>query len=87
MCADPVTEIVGAPHMFVSVGSTINLTCLVQHTATLPASLEWRHNGSRLSYSGPRPGTPITHNTPHFYFQSFKTDLAVNCTDKLVETL
>lgn len=43
--AVPVATILGKPEMFVDVGSTINITCIVQHTPGPPSIVQWQHNG------------------------------------------
>jgi len=42
--AEPRTEIVGAPDLFIDWGSTINLTCVIHVTPEPPAFVFWDHN-------------------------------------------
>ena len=37
--ADPSTRILGAPNMYVSVGSTINITCVINDAANFPETV------------------------------------------------
>jgi len=62
---EPSTEIQGAPQMYVSVGSTINITCVINNAATFPNMISWYHNATSISYSGPRQGVSmITDKSP-----------------------
>ena len=36
---EPSTSILGAPSMYVSVGSTINITCIIRNAAEFPATV------------------------------------------------
>ena len=36
---EPTTSILGAPSMYVSVGSTINITCIIRNAAEFPATV------------------------------------------------
>ena len=40
---EPSTSILGAPNMYVSVGSTINITCVIRNAAKFPSSVSPRH--------------------------------------------
>jgi hypothetical protein len=42
--AEPLTEIVGAPDLYIDRGSTINLTCVVTYSPEPPAYIFWNHN-------------------------------------------
>jgi len=42
--AVPVATIDGS-EMFVDVGSTINITCVVRNTPNPPSEVQWRHKG------------------------------------------
>jgi hypothetical protein len=42
---EPVTTILGGPDMYIDVGSTINLTCIVKHLPEPPPGIYWTHNG------------------------------------------
>ena len=41
----PEATILGKPEMFVDVGSTINITCVVKHTPGPPSIVQWRYGG------------------------------------------
>lgn len=56
---DPVTRMLGGTEMFVEMASMINLTCLIAWTARPPDSVLWFHNGSEVTYNGPRPGVSL----------------------------
>jgi len=56
---DPVTRMLGGSEMFVEMASMINLTCLIAWTARPPDSVLWFHNGSEVTYNGPRPGVSL----------------------------
>ena len=68
------TRLVGGPEMFVESSSMINLTCLVawtakppdkvslppgEHQPGEPAQVVWLHNGSEVTYNGPRTGVSL----------------------------
>ena len=36
--------ILGSPEIYLDVGSTINLTCIIKHTPMPPADVQWKHN-------------------------------------------
>ena len=40
----PIAKILGSPEIYLDVGSTINLTCIIKHTPMPPADVQWRHN-------------------------------------------
>jgi hypothetical protein len=42
--SEPVTEIIGAPDLYIDRGSTINLTCVVTYSPEPPAYIFWNHN-------------------------------------------
>lgn len=42
--AEPVTEIIGGPELYINKGSTINLTCIVKFAPEPPPSVVWSHN-------------------------------------------
>lgn len=41
---EPTTTILGGPEIYMDVGSTINLTCLVRHSPEPPAHVFWTQN-------------------------------------------
>ena len=43
---EPVTELLGAPELFIDAQSTINLTCVVRNSPEPPAFIFWKHNGN-----------------------------------------
>ncbi|XP_042243412.1 uncharacterized protein LOC121880321 [Homarus americanus] len=55
----PQAEIIGAPDMHVDKGSTINLTCVVNHGPEPPAYIFWYHNGKVVNYESPRGGITV----------------------------
>ncbi|XP_059091252.1 zwei Ig domain protein zig-8-like isoform X1 [Tigriopus californicus] len=58
----PVATILGKPEMFVDVGSTINITCIVQHTPGPPSIVQWQHNGHPIDYTSTRGGVSVLTN-------------------------
>ena len=42
--AVPIAMILGSPEIYLDVGSTINLTCIIKHTPMPPADVQWKHN-------------------------------------------
>ena len=44
---EPSTSILGAPSMYVSVGSTINITCVIRNAAKFPSSVRSCHAVTR----------------------------------------
>ena len=40
----PIATILGSPEIYLDVGSTINLTCIIKHTPMPPADVQWKHN-------------------------------------------
>ena len=42
--AEPVTEILGAPDIYVEEGVTMNLTCMVRDSPEPPQYIFWKHN-------------------------------------------
>ncbi|KAH1006155.1 hypothetical protein HUJ05_006919 [Dendroctonus ponderosae] len=41
---EPVTTLLGGPEMYINKGSTMNLTCVVQHSPEPPPSIYWTHD-------------------------------------------
>jgi len=54
--AEPVTEILGAPDIYVEEGATMNLTCMVRDSPEPPQFIFWKHNEKAISYDSPRGG-------------------------------
>ncbi|XP_064095210.1 uncharacterized protein LOC135207413 [Macrobrachium nipponense] len=52
-------EIIGSPDLYVDVGSTINLTCVIAHKTDPPAYVRWFHNNKTLEYDSPRGGITL----------------------------
>lgn len=42
--AEPSTEILGGPDVYIDKGSTINLTCVISYSPEPPAYILWNHN-------------------------------------------
>ena len=40
----PIAKILGSPEIYLDVGSTINLTCIIKHTPLPPADVQWQHD-------------------------------------------
>ncbi|XP_039276400.1 zwei Ig domain protein zig-8 isoform X2 [Nilaparvata lugens] len=56
---EPVTTILGGPEMYINKGSTMNLTCVVQHSPEPPPSVYWTHNSEEINYDSPRGGVSV----------------------------
>uniref|UniRef100_A0A1A9ZQW8 Ig-like domain-containing protein n=1 Tax=Glossina pallidipes TaxID=7398 RepID=A0A1A9ZQW8_GLOPL len=56
---EPVTSIPGGPELFIDVGSTVNLTCVVKHLPDPPLSVHWTHNNQEINYDSPRGGVSV----------------------------
>jgi len=54
--AEPVTEILGAPDIYIEEGVTMNLTCMVRDSPEPPQFIFWKHNEKAISYDSPRGG-------------------------------
>ncbi|KAI8120167.1 hypothetical protein CVS40_8478 [Lucilia cuprina] len=50
----PITTIPGGPELYIDVGSTVNLTCIVKHLPDPPTSVHWTHNNEEINYDSPR---------------------------------
>ncbi|XP_035711573.1 zwei Ig domain protein zig-8 isoform X2 [Folsomia candida] len=55
----PNTSIMGSPEMYINRGSTINLTCVVEHSPEPPANILWTHNNQEINYDSPRGGVSV----------------------------
>ncbi|XP_060526820.1 zwei Ig domain protein zig-8 [Cylas formicarius] len=55
---EPITEILGSPELFINMGSTINLTCVVQY-APEPPTITWSHNSQVINFDSPRGGISL----------------------------
>lgn len=50
LITEPISTIVGGPDMYINTGSTVNLTCIVQHSPEPPPSICWTHNNQVSSF-------------------------------------
>ncbi|XP_065156607.1 zwei Ig domain protein zig-8-like [Atheta coriaria] len=56
---EPITEILGGPDLFINLGSTINLTCLVKYAPEPPPTMMWSHNSVAINFDSPRGGISL----------------------------
>ncbi|XP_065361065.1 protein CEPU-1 [Calliphora vicina] len=56
---EPITTIPGGPELYIDVGSTVNLTCIVKHLPDPPTSIHWTHNNEEINYDSPRGGVSV----------------------------
>lgn len=56
---EPITTLLGGPEMFINKGSTMNLTCIVQHSPEPPPTIYWSHNSQEINYDSPRGGVSV----------------------------
>ncbi|XP_003491137.1 zwei Ig domain protein zig-8-like [Bombus vosnesenskii] len=56
---EPVTEIAGAPDLFINKYSTINLTCLVKYAPEPPSTIVWSHDHEAITFDTPRGGISL----------------------------
>lgn len=56
---EPITSIPGGPDMYIDVGSTVNLTCVVRHLPDPPHSVHWTHNNEEINYDSARGGVSV----------------------------
>ncbi|KAM7357102.1 zwei Ig domain protein zig-8-like [Cochliomyia hominivorax] len=56
---EPITTIPGGPELYIDVGSTVNLTCVVKHLPDPPTSVHWTHNNEEINYDSPRGGVSV----------------------------
>lgn len=57
--SEPITEILGGPDLFINMGSTINLTCLVKYSPEPPPNMTWSHNSRPINFDSPRGGISL----------------------------
>lgn len=57
--SEPITEILGGPDLFINMGSTINLTCLVRYAPEPPPVMRWSHNSQDIDFDSPRGGISL----------------------------
>ncbi|XP_050680579.1 zwei Ig domain protein zig-8-like isoform X1 [Leptidea sinapis] len=55
----PSARILGGPDLHVDIGSTINLTCLIQFSPEPPAYIFWYHEDEVISYDSTRGGVSV----------------------------
>ncbi|XKL68802.1 hypothetical protein PGB90_006571 [Kerria lacca] len=56
---EALTKILGGPDLFIDMGSTINLTCLVEYTPEPPPIITWRHSNEEINFDSPRGGVSL----------------------------
>ncbi|KAG5871740.1 hypothetical protein JTB14_011328 [Gonioctena quinquepunctata] len=56
---EPITEIFGSPELFINMGSTINLTCIVQYAPEPPPNIIWSQNSEVINFDSPRGGISL----------------------------
>ncbi|KAJ0174330.1 hypothetical protein K1T71_010476 [Dendrolimus kikuchii] len=56
---EPLTMILGGPELFINTDSTINLTCVVQHSPEPPPTIRWTHKEEEINYDSPRGGVSV----------------------------
>ncbi|XP_015028685.2 zwei Ig domain protein zig-8 [Drosophila virilis] len=56
---EPITTIPGAPELYIDLGSTVNLTCIVKHLPDPPLMVHWTHNNQEINYDSPRGGVSV----------------------------
>ncbi|XP_072392014.1 zwei Ig domain protein zig-8 [Diabrotica undecimpunctata] len=56
---EPITKILGSPELFINMGSTINLTCIVQYAPEPPPNIIWSQNSEVINFDSPRGGISL----------------------------
>lgn len=56
---EPSTTILGGSEVFVGMGSTINLTCVIRLSPEPPSSIRWQHNNQMIGYDSNRGGISV----------------------------
>ncbi|XP_057660144.1 zwei Ig domain protein zig-8 [Diorhabda carinulata] len=56
---EPITQILGSPELFINMGSTINLTCIVQYAPEPPPNIIWSQNSEVINFDSPRGGISL----------------------------
>ncbi|XP_023177617.1 protein CEPU-1 isoform X1 [Drosophila hydei] len=56
---EPITTIPGGPELYIDLGSTVNLTCIVKHLPDPPLMVHWTHNNQEINYDSPRGGVSV----------------------------
>jgi Immunoglobulin domain len=50
---------VNGGQMFINIGSTINVTCVVRFAPEPPPAMAWQHNGDDINFDSPRGGISL----------------------------
>ncbi|XP_046649216.1 uncharacterized protein LOC124340657 [Daphnia pulicaria] len=56
---EPSTTVLGGSEVFVGMGSTINLTCVIRLSPEPPNSIRWQHNNQMIGYDSNRGGVSV----------------------------
>ncbi|CAG9815364.1 unnamed protein product [Phaedon cochleariae] len=56
---EPITEILGSPELFINLGSTINLTCVVRYAPEPHSNIVWSQNSELINFDSPRGGISL----------------------------
>ncbi|XP_032595033.1 hemicentin-1 [Drosophila grimshawi] len=56
---EPITTIPGGPELYIDLGSTVNLTCIVKHLPDPPLMVHWTHNNQEINYDSARGGVSV----------------------------
>jgi len=56
---EPSTTVLGGSEVFVGMGSTINLTCVIRLSPEPPSSIRWQHNNQMIGYDSNRGGVSV----------------------------
>ncbi|XP_070133606.1 neurotrimin isoform X2 [Drosophila bipectinata] len=75
---EPITSIPGGPDIYIDLGSTVNLTCVIKHLPDPPTTVHWTHNNQEINYDSPRGGVSVITEkgditTSHLLIQRAKT--------------
>lgn len=56
---EPSTTVLGGSEVFVGMGSTINLTCVIRLSPEPPNTIRWQHNNQMIGYDSNRGGVSV----------------------------
>ncbi|CAH1166733.1 unnamed protein product [Phyllotreta striolata] len=56
---EPITKILGGSELFINMGSTINLTCIMQFAPEPPPNIVWSQNAKVINFDSPRGGISL----------------------------
>ncbi|XP_044314739.1 protein CEPU-1 isoform X2 [Drosophila rhopaloa] len=56
---EPITSIPGGPEIYIDLGSTVNLTCVIKHLPDPPIAVHWTHKNQEINYDSPRGGVSV----------------------------